>query len=52
MYKSGLVTKSLYNSSKIFISSFLIKFYSNELLGDTKDWHPYDTNIYNSANNI
>ena len=52
MYKSGLVTKSLYNSSKIFISSFLIKFYSNELLGEMKDWHPYDTNIFNSANNI
>ena len=52
MYKSGLVTKSLYNSSKIFISSFLIKFYSNELLGETKDWHLYDTNVFNSANNL
>jgi hypothetical protein len=52
MYKSGVVTKSLYNSTKIFISSFLIKFYSNELLGEMKDWHLYDTNVYNSANNL
>ena len=37
---------------KIFLSSFLIKFFSNELLGNTQDRHPIDDYILYLANKI